>query len=183
MDRIRQASATADGHALGLLGPIAAEMERKGGEWESLLRLPATDATPQTIDPAAVNGDTNGDLAGKDVYSVTILQSQVPVGSYKQALFSVVERLQAAHPDFDVIAPRVRGRGPYFSINKGDLRKGEHLKNSKLFIETNLGADRIWDICHRLVRTFGHNPDDPSVLHFSVAPQRTRARNRRGGRP
>jgi hypothetical protein len=95
-----------------------------------------------------------------------------------------VEHLQKRHPDFDQLAPNVRGRGPYFSTNplpapQGDLRKPERIQNSRLFIETNVGADRIWDICRRLVRTFGHNPDDLSVFAFDVAPARTRARKTR----
>ncbi len=188
MNRIKKASLEGNGHVLGVFGPVAAEMDRKGAEWESLLNLaPSGGPTP------GAQGTTNGgptqqdngsvDFEGRDIYGVTILGISVPVGSYKAALLAVAERLQAAHPDFDMIAPRVRGNGPYFSENKSDLRKGERLKNSKLFIETNLGSDRIWKICRQLVRSFGHNPDDASVLHFDVAPQRTRKRNRRSSRP
>jgi hypothetical protein len=181
MKRIEKASSEGDGHALGVHGPIAADMERKGIEWDSLLNLSQNDATGQsTRIPYAEGGDSNGELTGRDIYAVTIRGSSIPVSSYKEALFVVVERLQAAHPDFDQIAPRVRGRRPYFSPNKGDLRKGERLKNSRLFIETNVSADRAWYICQRLVETFGYNPNDRSVLHFDVAPQRTHARRHRG---
>lgn len=179
LKRIKQASTDSDvdGHTLGLLGPVAAEMARKAAEWQSLLDLRQNGASPQSnLYPHS--GDLNpsgGELAGKSIYAVTILGNRVPVGSYNQALLAVVKYLQAAHPDFDLIAPQVRGRLPYFSANGRDLRKPLLLKNSKLFIETNHGADRIWEICRRLVQAFGHNPDDSSVLRFEVASSRTRA--------
>lgn len=187
MDRLKKAAVDGNGHELGVLGPAAAEMERKGAEWESLLNVasggPATQAQGAT-NAGSATPQHNGavDFEGRHIYAVTILGFSVPVGSYKAALFAVTERLQAAHPDFDLVAPRVRGNGPYFSDNKSDLRRGEPLKNSKLFMETNLGSNRIWEVCRQLVRTFGHNPDDPSVLHFDAASQRTRMRNQRGER-
>jgi hypothetical protein len=182
MDRIRAASAEGDGQVLGLFGPVAAEMDRKGAEWESCLNLPIK-ASPNGA-PLGNNGSlgvpaSGAKLAGRDIYGVTILGNEVSVGAYIQAFFAVVERLRAAHPDFDTVAPRVRGHGPYFSANGSDLRKPQRVKNSSLFVETNLGADLIFDICRRLVAAFGHNPDDPSVLRFQVAAERTRPVNRR----
>jgi hypothetical protein len=176
MTQIRKASSKGDGYLLGLLGPVAAQMERMAQEWESLLKrsgspVPNSNApVPQAPIPQVVK------FEGKRISGVTILGESTPVGSYKDALLAVARRLQAAHADFDSIAPTVRGRFPYFSQDKSDIRrKPEKLKNSRLFIETHNSADRQWKICTELVETFGHNPSDPSVLRFEVAPNRTRA--------
>jgi hypothetical protein len=109
------------------------------------------------------------DFAGKQIYSVTVLGTKISVGSYKDARFAVIGELQKNHADFDQLAQRVRGRGPYFSTNsqpvpKGELRKPEPIQNSKLFIETNVGSNHIWNICCRLVYTFGHNPNAPRAF-------------------
>jgi hypothetical protein len=172
MSQIRKASSQGDGFLLGVLGPIAAEMDRKAQEWESLLKRSASGPAP------VKNGASSShvvEFAGKRISGVTILGESILVGSYKDALLAVAKRLQAMHADFDSVAPRVRGRFPYFSEDKSDLRHGEKLKNSKLFIETHNSADRQWKICTELVTAFGHDPSDPSVLRFEVAPNRTRA--------
>jgi hypothetical protein len=101
---------------------------------------------------------------------VTALGQTGRVDSYKEALFYVVSRLKAQHPNFDTTAPNVHGRFPYFSLNSEDLRRPKALHGSKLFVETNVGSNRIWEICRDLVRVFGHNPDDPSVLGFDTSP-------------
>jgi hypothetical protein len=171
MSQIKKASEQGDGNRLGVLGPIAAEMDRIGKEWESRL-------TPsEGIIATSKNGRELLDVkfAGKRISSVTILGEHAPVGSYREALLTVAKRLRAKYPDFDSVAPRVRGRFPYFSENKKDLRLGEKVTNSKLYIETHNSADRQWKICAEMVRAFGHDPDDPSILHFDVAPNRTRA--------
>ena len=172
MDRIKKASAQGDGSLLGVLGPIAAEMDRMGQEWES--RLTPSESVTVPVRNAAGHLDAEN-FAGKRISAVTILGEYVPVGSYKEALLTVAKRIQAKHPDFDSVAPRVRGRFPYFSENKKDLRIGEKLTNSKLYIETHNSADRQWKICTELVGAFGHDPNDPSVLRFEVASNRTRA--------
>jgi hypothetical protein len=180
--RIKKASAEDDGHALGLLGPIAAEMDRKGREWESLLNLPVSGTVPPQNNGAPIP-ESAEDFEGKDIHFVTILGSRSPVGSYKEALIAVASRLQAAHSDFDSIAISVRGRRrPYFSANKDDLRKSERLRNSRLFVETNFPANQIYDVCRRLVSAFGNDPSDPSVLKFWAEPARTRRVARRNQR-
>jgi hypothetical protein len=172
MTQIRKASSQGDGYLLGMLGPIAAEMERKAQEWESLLKRTGSGPVPTKNGAPARH---LVEFAGKRISGVTILGESILVGSYKDALLAVAKRLQAMHADFDSLAPRVRGRFPYFSEDKSDLRHGEKLKNSKLFIETHNSADRQWKICTELVTAFGHDPSDPSVLRFEVAPNRTRA--------
>jgi hypothetical protein len=184
MDRLRKALASTggDSHVLGVLGPVAAEMDRKGADWEAVLNHPPNGNPTPHVSTGPVPNTNGTNFAGRDIYEVTILGSSVQVGSYKEALFAVLERLQAAHHDFDQIAPSIRGQGLYFSENKSDLRKGERIRNSKLFVETNFAGDRIWKICTDLVRRFGHDPNDKTVLHFDAAAQRTRAVNRRSRR-
>ena len=108
-----------------------------------------------------------------------VLGKRIPISNYKEGLFTVVQELQAQHPDFVDVATRVKGNGPYFSAKREDLRIPEKLKQGKLFIETNQDSNRKWKICQDLVRYLGHNPEDPSVLSFEVQPTRTRHRNRR----
>lgn len=175
MNGIRDASDKGDAFVLGVLGPIAAEMERKALEWESRLKAFEGASVPEqgrAPDPLGVTVD----FTGKRISGVTILGESIPVGSYKDALLAVARSLQAKHRDFDEVAPTVHGRFPYFSENKSDLRNGEKLRNSKFFIETHNSAERQWKISVDLVKAFGHDPRDRSVLRFHVEPNRTRAR-------
>jgi hypothetical protein len=174
MNKIRKASEQGNGLLLAALGPIAGEMERMGQDWES--RLKHLESGPAPARNGTRGPATTVDFTGKRISAVTILGQTISVGSYKDALIAVATRLQATHPDFDFVAPNVRGRLPYFSENEADLRHGERLKNSRLYIETHNSAPRQCQICTELVKVFGHDPNDPSVLHFEVEPIRTRAR-------
>jgi hypothetical protein len=178
MERIRKASLEGDAYLLGQLGPIAAEMDRKAEEWESRLSPPSQGGGPMGNGAPPPSGDKpdGSDFTGKRISAVRIFGEVVPVGSYKDALLAVAEKLQAMHSDFDSIAVSVRGRYPYFSESKADLRIGEKLKNSKLFIETHNSAERQVRISVDLMKAFGHDPKNPSVLNFQVEPNRTRAK-------
>lgn len=185
MAQLRKATEAGDGNTLGRLGPIAADMEKKAREWSSIIDPPSNgspllNAVP--VEPSGGGLDSRS-FAGKRIYSVTIIDSKVPVGSYKDAFQCVIERLQSIHDNFDQLAPNVRGRFPYFSDDPKKLRKPKQLQRSNLYFETNIGADRIWEICCRLVRTFGYDPGQPGVLSFETDSTRTRARGRRRRKP
>jgi hypothetical protein len=158
---------------LGVLGPLAAEIDRMAEEWAARLRYCENGSMTQRTS-ASTPRTTLGVFAGKRIFGVKVLGRSAPVSSYKEALLVVAKHLQATHPEFDSVVPRVRGRFPYFSERKSDLRMGEKLDNSKFFIETHNSADRQWAICADLVRAFGYDPSDPSVLHFEVESSRTR---------
>lgn len=173
MDKIRKASSQDDVALLGVLGPLAAEIDRMAEEWATRLRhFENGSGTQRTSAPSP--RVTQGAFAGKRIFGVKILGRSVPVNSYKDALLVVAKHLQMTHPEFDSVAPKVRGRFPYFSEKASDLRMGEKLANSKFFIETHNSADRQWAICAELVRAFGYDQTDPSILQFEVESHRTR---------
>jgi hypothetical protein len=186
-ESIRNSTAESDASALGLLGQIASEMDKKHDEWTDRLRTePKPDAdlsrtffrqipVPQSLRPLARQAPDNAtiqDFTGKSIRSATLFGQQLLVGNYKELLIAVAEYLSEKSADFDERAVKVRGNNPYFSERPDELRIPYKLRRSTLHMETNLNANLIVEICWRLLEELGHQPSD---LKLDITPHRVRA--------
>jgi len=181
LDRIKSASETADGAALGVLGPIMGQMDEMHDRWLAMLGTGPTGA-PSSSSPSGPphsNGGTRFTRAGFDVTGHRIRDAEfagehLRVSNYKDLLLAVIRRLQTLHPnDFDSKARQVSGRYPYFSTDQKELRSAKKIERSTLFVETNLNSRLIVEICKRLIASMGHSADE---LKLDVEPVRTRSR-------
>jgi len=52
---------------------------------------------------------------------------------------------------------------PYFSRTGNELRAPQKINNSKIYVETNLNANRVVKICFEMLSTFGYTDDDLKI--------------------
>ncbi|MGA8641568.1 hypothetical protein [Candidatus Binatus sp.] len=181
LDRIKSASETADGAALGVLGPIMGQMDEMHDRWLAMLGAGPTGASESSsrLDPPSSNGSApitraEFDVTGHRIRDAEFVGEHLRVSNYKDLLMAVIHRLQALHPnDFDTKARQISGRYPYFSTDQTELRSPTKIERSTLFVETNLNSRLIVEICRRLVVAMGHSADQ---LKLDVEPVRTRSR-------
>jgi negative regulator of replication initiation len=66
---------------------------------------------------------------------------------------------------FEKAALQFHGRKrPYFSKNRGDLRKPYKIPGKQLFVETNLSANNIVGLCRALLQALGGDPASLKIL-------------------
>jgi len=179
---IREATRRGDARTLSLNGQIADEMERSYKDWVRRLSLVVEPIGTLQKDAHVRRPDGHSselarleDFTGRPIRAFQFAGQTIAVGTYKDLLIEVAQLLLRRHADdFKTVAYRVRGRGLYFSNTKGDLRIPAELKPG-LYVETNLNANLIVDICRRLVEAFGY---EPAILRLDVVPFRTRAQKR-----
>jgi hypothetical protein len=180
LDKIKSASETADGAALGVLGPIMGQMDEMHDRWLAMLGTPPPGApnSASVANSPPLNGTSRGALAPVDVTGHRIRGAEfagerLNVSSYKDLMLTLIGRLQKLHRnDFNSKAAQVSGRYPYFSSDPKKLRSPKKI-DEMLFVETNLNSRLIVDICRRLITTMGHTQDE---LKLDVEPFRTRSR-------
>lgn len=182
-EEIKKAAKTGEPRLLGILGTIAAEMDEKAREWSERMATGSRDEGAgwlgKTISAAVAQVTAEGererdeDYTGRSIRGATLFGERLAVGNFKDLLLEVVSQLRRKHPDrFDEVAPGVRGHNPYFSGQPDDLRSAHRIEGSRLWVEKNLNANLIVQICRRLLDQFGHKGAD---LVLDVSPYRTRA--------
>jgi hypothetical protein len=179
-ENIRDATARGDSGALRVLAPIADEMDRNYEDWQrrfSRIGEPDSQGQNGVGRPLAQDRrhDSSGppdDFTGRPIRGFELEGEKVPVGSYKEMWLELAKRLSRNRPEkFVEAAEQVRGRHPYISRDKRDLRMASALGDG-LYVETNLNANLIVEICRRLVGAVGY---DQSEFRLDVVPFRTRA--------
>jgi hypothetical protein len=154
------------GGGLTALGRIIDDMNAKYTEWKAGLEVLSQNGGSNSSDggasiispkPAPPTEFTNRRLLGAKLFGQPLSAS-----NFNQVLLGVAGTLRRLDGErFDALAPRVRGRKPYFSSNRGDLRKAEQVRGSKLFVETNLDSNSIIKrVCWPLLELLGHKYSD-----------------------
>lgn len=101
----------------------------------------------------------NRDYTHETVNEYELDEETHPARSYKDVLIGVSSQLRRQHLEvFDQVALGLRGKKrAYFSFDHKDLRHPFRVKDSNLFMETNLNANLIAAICVSLVKALGHD--------------------------
>jgi len=130
---------------LGLVREVAA-----GGSEERASKFRGKTITP-LLSP-------DRDYTHEAVNEYVLDGKQFPARSYKDVLIGLSAHLRREHLSaFDQVALGLRGKKrAYFSFDPKDLRHPLRVKDSNLFIETNLNANLIAAICISLVKALGH---------------------------
>jgi negative regulator of replication initiation len=99
------------------------------------------------------------DYSYQEVSEFVLDEKSYPARSYKDVLIGVSTVLRREDlSGFDKVALGLRGKKrAYFSLDPKDLRHPLRVRDSNLFVETNLNANLIVGICLSLVKALGHD--------------------------
>jgi predicted type IV restriction endonuclease len=98
---------------------------------------------------------------GKSISYFSFRGSKHEVRSWKDLLIKLCEIINSGHRnEFDKTLGIVGRKRPYFSLTGNELRAPEKINNSKIYVETNLNANRIAKICFDMLATFGYTSKD-----------------------
>jgi hypothetical protein len=154
------------GGGLTALGRIIDDMNAKYDEWKAGLEVLSENGSSNGSDRGASmisqKSTPPSEFTNRRLLGAKLFGQLLPVSNFNQLLLTVAGTLRRSDGErFDALAPRVRGRKPYFSSNRGDLRKAEQVRGSKLFVETNLDSNSIVKrVCWPLLEVLGHKYSD-----------------------
>jgi hypothetical protein len=193
---IEEATATKDAQKLGVLSVIADDMEKRLREWDKGYREiqnggSSASSLPISIPPRGpsqytsggwVTADDDAIYTGRNLRRAILFDADLNVHAFNELVLGVVQKLRSRNPvAFAREAVLVHGRKPYFSDRQGDLRKGEPVEGTKIFVETNLSSNYCVKLCHDLLIALGEDPKDLKLelTPVGATPTRTRRRRRR----
>lgn len=117
---------------------------------------PQKQAPSKQISPTSLETYT-----GKSIVAFTFGGRRYPVHSWKELLITIANLMLSAHREQFEKVLTLRGRKrPYFSKNRNELRGPERIKNTDLYVETNLSANSIVRLSRKIIAAFGHEKDD-----------------------
>ncbi len=122
--------------------------------------------TPQSLNGRAGlhHRSSVGRSRRAEVWAYTFGGRRTAVSTWKELLISLATRLYEAHPGtFSSVVERVQGRQPYFSQSERDLRFPAPVRDSGMYVETNMSADAVRKVSARLVQAFGYPPESLSI--------------------
>jgi len=97
----------------------------------------------------------------KSISSFSFQGSKYVVRFWKDLLIKLCEVINAAHRnEFEKTLNIVGRKRPYFSVTGDELRTPQKIDNSKIYVETNLNANRVAKICFAMLSTFGYRDTD-----------------------
>jgi hypothetical protein len=106
-------------------------------------------------------GTATGNYTGKSISSFSFRGSNYKVKSWKDMLINLCTFINTAHRnEFDKVLKIVGRKRPYFSLTGNELRAPEKINNSKIYVETNLNANRIVKICFEMLATFDYKDNE-----------------------
>ncbi len=86
------------------------------------------------------------------------------VNSWKEFLIKIIEILVQDHKnEFEKVLELKGKKRPYFSENKKDLRIPYRIKNTKVYVETNLSANAIVAIIKKVISLFGYTESELTI--------------------
>ena len=120
---------------------------------------------PQVVPPRPTSIPTaTGNYTGKNISSFSFGGSKYEVRSWKDLLIKLCEIINTVHRnEFDKTLNIGGRKRPYFSLTGNELRAPQQINNSKIYVETNLNANRIVKICFEMLSTFGYTDDDLKI--------------------
>ena len=98
--------------------------------------------------------------AGKSIVAFTFLGEKYFVQSWKEMLIKITTLMFSIHSEQFSKVLDLRGRKrPYFSKNPKELRIPEKIKNTDIYVETNLSANGIVKLSKNIIGLFGYNEE------------------------
>ena len=105
------------------------------------------------------------DYTNKTPLSFIFKGKEVAVKSFINLLVSLSNELLDRNPkSFEAVLILHGRKRKYFSRNKNELYKRIKLRNSDIWVETNLNANIIVDICRRMLHILGYSGSDLKII-------------------
>jgi hypothetical protein len=80
------------------------------------------------------------------------------IASWKQLLLTVSSEMASLHMnEFNKVLSLKGRKRPYFTENASKLRAPEEIRDTGIFVETNLSSNAIVRLSHNILRLFGHD--------------------------
>jgi len=106
----------------------------------------------------------NENYTGKTITAFHFRGKKYEVRSWIELLVLLSEELNNKHKsEFNKTLNLIGRKRPYFSYNKNELRIPQQIKNTKIFLETNLSSNMIVKICGNLLALFGYSNNDLKI--------------------
>ena len=152
-------------HRLCVREPNRDEVEQfLSGHLEQIqiMPLPSAPAPVPPVEPhPSPEPSPSSSVTGKKPVAFTFSGSRYEVSSWKEMLVKLCEVLHATHgSQFDRVV-NLRGRKrPYFSRKSRELREPTEIKDTDIYVETNLSAQTKIVMAKRIISYFEHNEDN-----------------------
>lgn len=116
---------------------------------------------PSTLETGNLKGKTST-YTGRQPLAVHFQGNRIAVGSWKEAMMTVLEMLRAQNPSkFESAAPTMVGRKrPYITPDSSLLRAAERIPDTPYFVEKNLSSQMIVNLCFDLAAKLGCDEKD-----------------------
>jgi len=168
---INKATAAMDAGRISHFSSIAREIEERKRDWEARMAACPSVQTSATLSPQppaspSANGarrrghrQASTNYTGQQIRGFDFDGTPVNVTTYKALLLELATILRRKHSGtFDAKVLTFGGRKRrYFSLNSGNLKYAHELQPGGLYVETNLNANLIVDICFDMVRALGYD--------------------------
>jgi hypothetical protein len=119
---------------------------------------------PVVRHPPAPPIPATGIYTGKSISSFSFRGSKYVARSWKDLLIKLCDIINTSHRnEFEKTLNIVGRKRPYFSLTGNELRVPEKINNSKIYVETNLNANRIVKICFDMLATFNYADNDLKI--------------------
>jgi len=115
-----------------------------------------TKKNSQLTSPITKNNKSH-DYTGKTIVSFTLNGKKFDVTSWKQLLVSTCDELnKVKNKEFYKVLSMKGRKRPYFTKNANELRAPEKIEGTGIFVETNLSANAIVNLCDEVLSLLGY---------------------------
>lgn len=106
----------------------------------------------------------NGSYIGKSVTAFKFKGTRYEVRFWKDILIETCNIMSNMHRNnFEKVLILQGRKRPYFTKNVNELRLPEKIKNTNIFVETNLSANGIVKMCLDVLSLFGYSKEDLTI--------------------
>jgi hypothetical protein len=165
LQEVREGMAKGDMRRVAYFSALAQELAERKEEWQRKVKtwIDTNGSPPQTQGTVVVPGLQQGDPRKRDFTRFPLRGYQIDgktvhVTTFKDMLVTLANHLRGVHGTaFDDAVLRFVGRKRhYFSKDATALKYAVALGGGGMFVETNLNANLIAEICFRMADELGH---------------------------
>jgi len=130
----------------------------------SEIQVPKPISYPRREKIQRVFTKTKSRYSGKSISSFIFRGTEYEVRFWIDVLITLCDVLVSTNKnEFDKVLTLVGRKRPYFTRNENELRIPQKIKHTNIYVETNLGANNIVDLCYRTISVFGYPSNDLKI--------------------
>lgn len=105
------------------------------------------------------------DFTEKSIIGFTLRKKEYQVNSWRNLLMSIIEIvLTTNRKQFEKVLSLKGRKRPYFSKMPSELREPEKIKDTDIYVETNLNANSIVSLSKKVIKLFGYDENE-LIIH------------------